>query len=269
MKKLIFVFVLLVARVSAQIPNFSFEQWTSNSPNYWHIFYFNFCADCYGEPTTKSHNGGLAVKMKIHNVNQNPYVCFGRPLVTSSSSGEYIPFSLKPSQLTFWLLLNNNLVDTTFATIDLKSNGSIIGTGSLVIGTKDTIYKKYTINIVYTNSAQPDEARISFGWRTGSSCKSYFIVDELSTDADVGIKDLADVPSIEVYYSQADSKLFFTGQKSQAEKIKVEILDVTGHKVYESLFIDEILLDERFLAGIYVVKISGEDGSVLYKKILI
>jgi hypothetical protein len=258
--KYIALYLFISFQCLAQIPNSSFEQWEAYAPDGWDFATLPGCPNCFGEKTSISHEAQNGIKMKMAYVTSSQFV--GSVLKTYSNSTQYVSYSQKPNTLSFWLKFHNNNVDSMDAGVELRNNGVKIGSGWLIVFATDTFYHKYSIPISYSSSAQPQEIKVTFSSLTRKNYKTYYILDELSTDADVGVNEYLSANGIKVYYNQEFNEIHIKKLNEFIEINSIELYELSGRIIHTAKCSDRIRLSSTYEHGIYLVKFIFKDGSV-------
>lgn len=161
MKKQIYILVLgiLFYGVKAQIPNASFENWTTTTytvPLGWRT---------YGKITQAqpSTNGSFALKMErdLANPNEPGAIVYGNPEGSVFTGG--IPFNSRPDSLVANLKYDIPTGDSAWVLCFLKKNGVFISQDMYYLkGSNSTSFQRKSYPINYTTSDTPDSLIIGF-----------------------------------------------------------------------------------------------------------
>jgi hypothetical protein len=195
MKKITFLIatVLLANFANAQLTNLGFENWTNDEPDGWWSFDQLAPIDmCVQE--TDAHSGNYAVKVQtVDFAGQTSAGAFGLTNFTEDETESGIPYTLRPTEFSFWAKYSTAGDDSVLVVAQLtKWNGAeaiVVGeAGEILKGTGST-YTQYTPQFTYTSSDTPDSLQIivlvaqpELGIAT---LGSYVILDDFEIDATV------------------------------------------------------------------------------------
>jgi hypothetical protein len=181
MNKTIFSFLLFTAlpiATEAQIPNNSFENWTSSiiaSPEGWHT---------YGKiiQVTPGFNSKSAIRIERDSVNPDApgAILYGMPSGNDVIGG--IPFTDRPDSLVGFFKYDIKTNDSAWILVVLKLKGIPVSsdTGYLV-GTDTSGFKRFALQIHYLSGETPDSLILVITSTNPDSqfTGSYVIVDSL------------------------------------------------------------------------------------------
>jgi hypothetical protein len=188
----------------------------------------------------------------------------GSYLTTYDNGSYYIPYTQRPTTLSFWLKQVNYQVDSLAVSIEIN-NQVKLGYGYKVIMAKDTNFNKYSVNITYSSTSQPTIMRIIFDPLSSINPSSYFIVDDISTELDVGIQDVNNEGEINISRLSNANEIMINSKWGSVES--VEIIDILGKSVYNKLY--RPLMDISELGkGIFVIRVHLANGKELLKKVV-
>lgn len=261
-----------------QIPNGSFETWTVNAwsnpqPQGWYVQ--TTPVNCVTQYTT-AYQGLSACKLaSFYWMGQwvDTYVTTG-----TMSAGYYIPMSNKPTKLFGWYMYHSFSDSLTFS-ISIKSGGNVIGTGAFNTTNTATAYTQFTANINYTSTAVPDSFRIILSinharplpqFNAFGNGGSYFIVDDLSFDTNIGIHENNFSNNIKTYPNPTNNFLVFQNLDNTAQISSIEIFDVKGLLVKKH-FINEKIFElnvQDYNSGLYFYKITDTGGNTKTEKFI-
>ncbi len=192
MKKLFLHFFTLasIGIASAQVPNTSFENWTNDDPDgWWSLDQLAPLGVCVQE--SDAHTGNYAVKVQavdfFGNISAGTLALSN---ITEETSESGIPYTLRPTEFSFWAKYNTAGDDSVVIVAQLtKWNGTeavVVGeAGEFFQGTQST-YTKYTPQFSYSSSDTPDSLQIlvlvaqpELGIATVGS---YVILDDVEID---------------------------------------------------------------------------------------
>lgn len=280
MKKIyLFITTILCGlNLFGQIPNGSFETWTVNAwsnpqPQGWYVQ--TTPVNCTAQYTA-AYQGLSACKLEsFYWMGKwvDTYVTTG-----TTSTGYYVPMSNKPTKLFGWYMYQSFLDSLTFS-ISVKSAGNVIGTGAFSTINTATAYTQFTANINYTSTAVPDSFRIILSinharplpqFNAFGNGGSYFIVDDLKFDTNVGIHENNFSSSIKTYPNPTNDFLVFQNVDNSTQISSIEIFDVKGQLIKKHFTNEKIFeLNVRdYNSGLYFYKITDNAGNTKTEKFI-
>jgi hypothetical protein len=263
-----FLFIALFCvwfNTQAQIPNPSFENWSTSGADGWQTF------GLFHSAVQRPHQGNLAIESQIVQTSSSPYE-FTHQFFQTGGYYPYIPITGKPTRLLGWLIFQG-AGDTMYAEVNLKSAGTIIGHGQFMTSTTYTNYTQFILNINYSSAAMPDSFMILFDFKSNINVGSNFIVDDLSMDEVVGItENVMDPSSITFFPNPAQDKISFFNSNIQNNKItEIEAYSSSGQLALKKVFKEEDITEmdiSPFTGGLYFFKITLQNGAIVTKKVV-
>jgi hypothetical protein len=270
---------VLTSGLTAQIPNSNFENWTGNNPDpagwyTWHnptspyVFITRSSLPCWGNYSLKS----TVIP------SQQPNVYISSPVHTGTSTNPYIPISVKPHELHGCFIFDRpaNASVTFNATVNLKSNGVVIGSGTFSNALNVSSFQNFVVNISYTMPGIPDSVSIRFDFGlanplTISENGAYYILDSLSFQNIDGIMEghiltgFKSLPNPFSGITQLEFDEYLTGGT-------LRMFDARGMLVRElnNLYGRTLSIERGDLSpGVYFVIISGENQIPAGGKLLV
>jgi hypothetical protein len=275
MKKLttLFLSVMSMALV-AQIPNPSFESWTSGAPNGWTIYSF-YAAGSVTESNT-AHAGSHSVSLNAVLVSSTYYGGF---VQTGASLGDdYFANAGNPKAINGWYQMTTSGGDAFYYTATAKNAGGAIGAGSGNTGVATAVWKQFSICINYSAgtadslSIQLELANVSSGQPHAGS---FILVDDLSFGTCLtGIDEIGNDVKIEAAYPNPASTICNIIYSIPTDaKVNINLYDISGRKVATLLDDTEqtpgrykVPVDVSNLAnGIYIYRVTVNGQSYAQK----
>ena len=301
MKKTLFSFstlFLLVTHLIAQVPNNSFENWSTDgsisapdhylSTDIWNAQpTVNFTYPIAVSQYTPGHSGTYAVKLQniigtIYTTNIDTLA--GQIINSENRTDLYanygFPYTQRPSILAGYYMFNQGgsgkKIDTGFVSIIFTSwnpatkKTDTIGGGTYSFYENQTSYKEFSIAISYISNAIPDTSSILCSSSNDNaivSTNTYLILDDFSfTTTTTAIQT--------VNYSNEITPCLYPNPPSSQITIDnlvagssiVQITDITGQKV-KSINVNDksVKIDVNGLqAGMYYYSILDASDSILY-----
>ena len=270
------VFLFLTSICISQIPNPSFENWTSNSPDGWHDINEQGPYD-FVTQEANAHDGNSAVRSST--LQTGPVVNYSIFLTSNFSTWVdamygYVSTSVKPYKLRGWYILENDGVDTLVVNIQLKKNGIVIGSGDFETWSATSIYTQFELDINYSSGDMPDSMRIEFDFNhanvTSNTAGRYFIIDDLTLDLTNSISESENTPNnLKVYPNPTNNLLTFQNLNS-SNISTIEIYDLTGKLVHSSTpntSYHHVNIESQE-SGIYIYKVWIGGGSIITGRIV-
>lgn len=275
MKKLTTLILSLASTaIMAQIPNASFENWTSGSPNNWYL-----PVPVPGTVTQSSnaHAGSSAVS--LNSVNFSSYY-FGGIVMSGSSDGFFLD-ATNPAAISGWYILNSAGGDQLSVTATTKcSSGSTNSAGAFNTSTSTAVYKQFTV-CLSGSTCTPDSTGITIGLIGTSGpthAGSYAIVDELSyTTCPTGVPTIGNTVNLEkAYPNPASTTCNIIYSIPSDATVSINLYDISGRMV-KSLLADTKQTPGRYKLpfdvtslpnGIYIYTVTV-NGQVYSQKLTI
>lgn len=283
--KNIFIVALLVTssiHAIAQIPNNSFENWTTigaySDPDNWGTL--NTLTTTSGVYTAMKGTGGASgggasyikiVSRTITGLGTVPGIVVSGTLDPSTYKASGFPFIEQPASLTgAWQYMASGS-DQGFISILLTKWNSTLNKRDTIAYKKQLLsgmamsWANFTIPLTYFSTNLPDSALIILSASgTTPVSNSYMYADKLAfsgTVAGLNVKNTAMKTS--VYPNPAGNKLFIENLPARVEKI--EIVDIVGKAILiKNENINEIDISS-YQSGMYILKVYSE-GKVLSNK---
>lgn len=259
MKKLTTIFLSLVSTaIMAQIPNPSFENWTSGNPNSWYVV----TSSVPGSVTQSStaHAGTYAVELSSVFMS---VVYIGGQMTSGKQSSAYFYNSGKPTALNGWYISTLNGGDEVLMTIGGKCpNDSANGGGALFLTTNSAVYKQFSICCSYPYSCTPDSAFIGFQlYSTGgyTHAGSFVIIDDLSFGpcTTAGVDNISKDVTLEAAYpNPANNICNVIYSLPNDAHVTVNLYDMGGRKVM-NLLQDTYQTDGRYKLPVDVSSLAN------------
>jgi len=263
MKKLTTIFLSLICgAMMAQIPNASFENWTSGSPNGW-------TANRVIQTDT-AYVGSSAARISSVLVGGNYY---GGTLQTGNASTSYFFNSGNFDSICGWYILHSVSGDEIIATGGTQcSNMSVNGAGTWNTATSTAVYKAFGFKMTYSPPAcTADSATISFALISISGythAGSYAIIDDLrigSVPAGVNNISTTEVSLEKAYPNPASTVCNVIYSIPSDANVNVSLYDISGRMV------KTLLSDTQQTPGIYKIPVdvsSLSDGIYIYRVVV-
>lgn len=216
----------------AQIPNPSFENWSSGNPDQW-----TTGNNLLPGTTTQSSNayaGSSAVS--LNNVGG-----FGGFVSTETITDEYFINSGNPAALNGWYILNSVGGDELQVIVATKCSSGDNGAATANITTATAVHKQFSVCISYGNSCTSDSASIGLylvNQNIMTNAGSYVIVDDLSfgvctaTGVDAIKNEVVLDPS---YPNPANTICNIIYYIPNSATVNVSLYDISGRKVMNIL----------------------------------
>lgn len=279
----------------AQIPNNSFENWTSagsySNPDGWdNLNSMMSSMSIYGctQGTGGATGGGLSyLKLTTKNVGgmgmmPGVAVCGVMDMMTYKAISGF-PYTQKPQSLAgSWMYMPTGS-DVGFVSVYLtKWNSGMMmrDTIAFVNNTISTMVMNWTnfsLNLTYNSSATPDSAIIIFSASgTAPVANSYLYVDNLSfTGGTTGVEDIGNfITNISAYPNPATENISIELNINQLSSVKLQLVDLAGKLIKEVNAgqiqgkYNTVINTTGIIAGTYFLKVSA-NGAVEVKKIII
>lgn len=274
MKKLTTLFLSLASTaIMAQIPNPSFESWTSGMPDNWQNP-LSFVSGIVTESNT-AHAGSHSASLNSASFSSNYY---GGILETGKSvTDPYFANSGNPAALNGWYQLTTSGGDYFAATASATSGGSNMGAGAIQVSTATSVWKQFSVCITYTTgTADSMSIIIQLGNSSGNThAGSFALVDDLSFGSCVaGVQDISKDVTLEAAYpnpaSQTSNIIYSIPSDAH---VTVDLYDISGRKVmplladtYQTVGRYKIPVDVTSLAnGIYIYRVTVNGQSYAQK----
>jgi hypothetical protein len=162
----------------AQIPNASFERWSSGEPDNWQTNNVQPSAINVTQ-SSDAHAGGSAVAGSVVNLSGFPYA----PTLISGTDGQGFPVNSQPPALHGWYKFTPVSGDLIYIAILLSSGDSGVGASVFLSSDTQSVYREFAANIIYGTSTTPDTGDITatiIGIAGFPHIGSGYIIDDLS-----------------------------------------------------------------------------------------
>ena len=274
-------FSILSISAFAQIPNHSFENWTSGEPDGWKSS--NSVVAGTVEQSNNAKTGLSAVRLNVAvlagNINYGGAVAIG---TTLSNQQEGFAYAGMPGALHGWYILNSVGGDRIHIIGHLTKQAIGIdgGAGDAIVPT--TVYREFVVNFLYGNTSI-DTARISLEIQPDTANSTvhlgtYGIVDSLYFGAAVtGIEELNDIAQLEPCSPNPTNNIASIKYRLTTNShVTLELYDIAGQKV-ETLLTETALSPGRYKVptdvsalpnGIYIYRLSV-NGQQLTQKLVV
>jgi hypothetical protein len=284
------------ASLFAQIPNNSFEIWTSmgsySNPDGWDQL--NSMTTGMGVYTCTKGTGtgtpaGVAylklVSKTVTGMGVMPGVAVSGVIDAAAMKPKSgFPYTGQPQKLTgSWQYMAGSTSDAGFIAVLLTKWNSTsmkrdtIAKANQVLSGMAMSWATFNINLTYMNSAMPDSAIIVLSASgTTPVANSYLYVDNLSFAGSVAGINTIDtyVSNINAYPNPTSDNITIELNAQKASTIKLQLVDVTG-KLIKEINAGEILGNYKhtinttgIAKGVYFLKVTANDA-VEVKKIII
>jgi hypothetical protein len=275
MRKTLFFTSLSIAftmQVIAQnVPNGSFENWTSGNPDNWLTNNLTGFAIPVTQ-ATPAYSGSFALKGEVISAFGNPYT----PTLLSGAAG--FPVTQAYGYLNFYYKQNQVGSAGTSASVGMfQGFGNGVGSGGQMLYGNVTSFTLASIPIYYI-SMNPDTCIIAFtiGDTSGTdpAVGNYFIIDDVALTGTAGVYDAPPVsPFIieKVQPNPAREHSFVYYSLSLNSDLQFDLFDATGKKYFELNLPGEtagrhkVEFDASEIpAGFYILRMTSTEGSAHY-----
>ena len=282
----------------AQIPNASFENWTSHTgydnPDGWSTI-DSICVALTGTPTvtkgTPGYSGSYYLKLVSHteplagvlpgvavtgniNISGTSYSVSGGFPYTQRPSAlnglwQYMPMSGDAAHIGIFLSKWNAATSSrdTIAFLDKSYSGMVMSTAPFSV----------SLTSAYRSGSYPDTAMIilSSSGPTGAQDGSYLYVDSLSFSGHVSPAGVATVggnaQQLQVFPNPASDYAYLTCTSTISESVTLSVTDLHGKNVLQQAVrvqagTNTIPVNVSTLAhGVYFIKVTGTEGTETQK----
>jgi hypothetical protein len=200
MKILIKLFIALlislfiIDKSLAQIPSYSFENWSADSPDGW----ITNNISGFLTPVTKSNvfnSGASSAKMEMMTS------IFGllQPVLNAGPLGIGIPISTRFSTINFYYKYAPTASTVYFVmSVSMMKGGQYIGGAAGKIKNTAATFTKFSVPISYLNSQVPDAATIYItlidSFLNASDAGTYALIDDIYFDQLSDVSEIGDFP---------------------------------------------------------------------------
>jgi hypothetical protein len=246
---------------NAQVPNNSFETWTSGVPASWSVT-GNITQDSPG------FAGSYAAKGTV--------VGTTAPNLTTPT-GNYFTISQPYNTFEFYYKSNFVTADQLFITVTIyNSVGNVVGsvpTTSRTISTNATTYTHVAVPITYSNPGAAAKASIAFTvhYTVGNlHAGTYFIVDNVSMSGLVGVHEITESERLQVFPNPVHDNLRIRSEADGNKPMQIKLTDMLGKTVMERLssmpvngFIEDAINVDTYQPGLYFLTLISDKKSLL------
>jgi hypothetical protein len=273
------LFTLSSLSLMAQIPNPSFENWTSGAPNGWTVT--SNPASTTVTESNNAHQGTHALTLNVVSLGGPSTV--GGAVQSGGKSGYFLNTGNYLTVKGWYILSLANSSDQLLMYAGTKCSGGInsAGANSFFIDSNTAVYKEFSIALNYTNGCTADSMTIGFEIVNFSTfnpdINSWALIDDLS----LGVVSAVDEPGNQVSLEEAypnpasiQSNIIYSIPGSAT--VCVGLYDISGRLV-EPLLNNcrqssgryKIPVNVSTLAnGVYVYRVSV-NGEVYSQKLIV
>jgi hypothetical protein len=271
-KRILLIVLILVRSVYAQVPNYSFENWTNSNPDAWQttnipLVPVSILAD------SDAYDGLLSVKGIVVNSNNNlPY-----PPYLGISGGGATGFHItdRYSTVIGWCKLFLLPGDKFTGNVKIYNNiQEPIGMGSFSIDTSSMGWSPFSINIIYFDSDAVETCSLFFTITDSTELRSgqigsYFLLDNLSMGTTVGQNEISDGYNVSVYPNPAHAELHIRTPEMKRD-IFCSLIDLTGKEIFKNKLnsSNEVISFPHLSPGIYILNLYSDERRFV-KKIIV
>jgi hypothetical protein len=249
MKKIFTLTIVLLScmMIHAQIPNPSFENWTSGDADGWYTT-SGILTNTLSQ-SSNAHQGTKAISIDVANLLGTNVA---GTLDTKGSGGSigYYHETTQPAALHGWYILNSSGGDYGFGLMTVYGGGTFTGagTGDSTNFVATAVYKEFIINMAYFSLNTSDSAEIEFsiGSHDSSHVGTHFIIDDLSYGAAAGIDEIKNRGTVleEASPNPANNTTNLIYSISSNSNVKLSVFDLMGREV-------KVLVNEQQHPGRY------------------
>jgi hypothetical protein len=273
MMRCIFLILLLTFKISfSQIPNSSFENWNNGNPVYWQTTNIPIVPASV-VMDSNAYEGFLAVKgMVVSDIRNKPFAPY---LGIYGSSAQGFPIDQPYEFLSGWCRLFLKPGDRF--TGDIKfydSNQEPMAQGNIVLDSTFESWIPFKMKINYYGLLPPVSCSMFFTITDSSLLASghigsFFVLDEMTLEGNVGINSFTNQESTVVYPNPARSEIHILN-KFPSKGFNYSLHDATGRVVLikEQCFGDETLNVEMLLPGVYFLNCLSDENRFVNKVII-
>lgn len=250
------LFLLFIPQLFfAQIPNYSFENWTNGNPADWTTN--NITG--YLTPVTQSviaHSGSYSARMEM----MNSMLGMLQPVLNAGSLISGIPVSKRHNTFNFYYeFFPTSSTVYLVASVAMLKGGQIVGVAVGATKSSAGSFTKLTAPITYNSSQVPDAATIYItfidSFFNTSTVGTYALLDDIYFDELTGISDFKNIPekfSMEQNYPNPfNPSTVINYSVAERELVLIKIFDLVGKEV-------AILVNEEKPAGSYSVEFVSD-----------
>lgn len=245
---LTFLSTVAVFSAQAQIPNPSFESWTSGQPDGWYLSPIG--VNNFGTQSNNAHNGASAVKMEVLDIGGGNL--FTGAVTTGDANHTRYGCNCRPEALHFWYILHPVNGEQIFVDLAATNIGMTeFGAGSAFIDDSNNVYKEFILPITYNTANNLDSMSLGFllhGTTVAPQFHlgAYFILDDLSFGSATGIDGeatmQAGLESIAPNPASSETRMIY--RLNETSFVRLAVYDALGRKVLE-------VVNEKQTAGRY------------------
>ncbi len=274
LKSLLAISLAVTTGLYAQIPNASFENWTTvggvQKPDGWRTY------DIPGEsptitPSTPGYNSSTALEMTIKN-------SLGYNWCSDMVTG--FQYNKRSMSMVGYLKSNNPQHDTLDIGLFFFNNKQPIGGGYYQTDTNAAAFYKFTMPIQFIEDLDPDSALIYITYLSEApTLGDAFIIDELSFPSDVFVESKSNSSDFKVgnfYPIPANDYVIIPVKTSTQVDLKIQVYDLAGKEIklirkeHIGKGINNIEIPVSDLpGGLYIMSIENNNGFKITKKLII
>jgi hypothetical protein len=229
----IFFILILPSFALAQVPNASFETWTTGLPDSW-TANVNPPSLVPVTQSSDAHSGTSAAKGTVVDYMGSPVPPNLYPL---STSGLGFTIHSRYAYFTFWY--KSDLLATDVVTVNVviyHSSGISIGYAYSYLVT-NSAYSMIYLPINYTTQGNAAYAQVTFSMADtaaqGFHLGSYFLIDDMGFSTVNEVEDLS-ASSFNVFPNPVKDKLSVSDVFSSSEPYKMQLINCAGETVMTS-----------------------------------
>ena len=182
--------VMSAFAVYAQVPNNSFEEWTSSTPNGWFTTNVQQLVTPISQ-STDSYSGKYAVKGEVRTGPNGEIIL---PGMFSGSFGQGFEVTQRHPELRGQYKFSSVGGDVLTIVVLMYSGSDFVGGGVTQISNSTSGYQQFNVPISYSFSNTPDNCIIEIAARdtteeVGGHVGTWFLVDDIKLDNTTSIED--------------------------------------------------------------------------------
>lgn len=195
-----------------------------------------------------------------------------------------IPYTSRPTQMSFWYKFTGTSVDQTQAGLvltkgNVKTDGIVIGTADATLEVGGTTYKQFSLPITYTSTEAPDSLRLGFvvGGNQVFSSSAVFSVDDITfSTLATATTNPALAAALAVYPNPGANGVFSLASltKPSVATAPLSVTDAAGRVVFKQKAAPASAANGRVLdlhslsAGVYTLRLDTPEGVVARKLVI-
>ncbi len=263
-----FLVLISIATISAQIPNASFETWSNGAPDGWLTNNIAVQSLITVSQSSDAESGSSAAKISVASF---AGFAFG-PLLWSGTLGKQgFAVSQRYSSLNGFYKFSPTQTDVFSVIVAMLKDTAVIGAGAIDISTVASAYTQFNVNIAYASVNVPDTCVIYFAIANSDSSQpphigSYALIDNLSLSTATSVKGTK-VPYrfnlSQNYPNPFNPTTIINYSVPQTNFVTIKVYDVLGKEV-------AVLVNGERQPGNYSVELSAAEkrlasGVYLYR----